>query len=308
MPAYEHRRQNRNYTTTYRMWGEKFETVPFHELRTEEAGHHWTPTAQEVHEMWEARLEDPTAPWYVSPAPERFPPLKTETPREPMPYEIMSVRSVPKYGRNAYERSEYRRRAKNNDFRKLRHVSPAGENRNPPNPTSNDQQPPSTSATHATPSPTAATSPSNKGAAPKSKGLSAQVSSPPVSKKKLTLATPGQATPVGEFKTNVDIEQWRDTVNKELKLESAPSTSSDEYRAYGDERIDYRLYNEMEYTDPENSQINHDMEEDIYQPFGFWDSRKDERDIDDRLVPASDVSDALAVALANGDKVHKIRK
>ena len=83
MPAYEHRRQNRNYTTTYRMWGEKFETLPFHELRTEEAGHHWTPTAQEVHEMWEARLEDPTAPWYVSPAPERFPPLKTETPREP---------------------------------------------------------------------------------------------------------------------------------------------------------------------------------------------------------------------------------
>ena len=113
---------------------------------------------------------------------------------------------------------------------------------------------------------------------------------------------------MGEFKTNVDIEQWRDTVNKELKLERAPSASSDEYRAYGDERIDYRLYNEMEYTDPENSQINHDMEEDIYQPFGFWDSRKDERDIDGRLVPASDVSDALAVALANGDKVHKIRK
>ena len=51
MPAYEHRRKNRNYTTTYRMWGEKFETLPFHELRTEEAGHHWTPTAQEVHEI-----------------------------------------------------------------------------------------------------------------------------------------------------------------------------------------------------------------------------------------------------------------
>ena len=102
MPAYEHRRKNRNYTTTYRMWGEKFETLPFHELRTEEAGHHWTPTAQEVHEMWKARLEDPTA----------------------------------------------------------------------------------------------AASPSYKGAAQKSKGLSVQVSSPPISKKRQETVTPGQATPV----------------------------------------------------------------------------------------------------------------
>ena len=199
MPAYEHRRKNRNYTTTYRMWGEKFETLPFHELRTEEAGHHWTPTAQEIHEIWEARLEDPTAPWYVSPAPERFPPLKTETPREHMPYEIMSVRSVPKCGRNAYERSEYRRRAKNNDSRKLRHVAPAGENRHPPNPTSNDQQPPSTSATHATPSPTAAASPSYKGSAQKSKGLSAQVSSPPVSKKKQNIGNTWSGDPCGRI-------------------------------------------------------------------------------------------------------------
>ena len=106
----------------------------------------------------------------------------------------------------------------------------------------------------------------------------------------------------------MDIEQWRDTVNKELKTESAPSSSSDEYRAYRDERINYRLYNELEYTDPENAQINHDMEEDTYQPFGFWDSRHDERDADGRLVSAPDISDALAVALANGDKINKIRK
>ena len=50
------------------------------------------------------------------------------------------------------------------------------------------------------------------------------------------------------------------------------------------------------------------MEEDSYQPFGFWDSRHDKLNDDRRLVSPSDVSDALAVALANGDKSNKIMK
>ena len=51
-------------------------------------------------------------------------------------------------------------------------------------------------------------------------------------------------------------------VNKELGKESTPSSSSEEYLAYGNERIDYQLYNELDYTDPDNAGINHDMEED----------------------------------------------
>ena len=62
------------------------------------------------------------------------------------------------------------------------------------------------------------------------------------------------------------------------------------------------MYNELDYTDPDNAEINHDMEEDSYQLFGFWDSHYDERDADEKVIPASDVSDALAVTLANGDK------
>ena len=40
---------------------------------------------------------------------------------------------------------------------------------------------------------------------------------------------------------------------KELEI-VAPTTSSDEERPYGEERIDYQLYNE-------NAKITHDMEE-----------------------------------------------
>ena len=106
-----------------------------------------------------------------------------------------------------------------------------------------------------------------------------------------------------------NIEEWRDNVNDVLNLvaPSSSSSSSESPRGYGDERIDYRLYNELEFTDPENAHINHDIEEDSYQPFGFWDSRHDERDTDGRLVPSSDISDALAVALANGES-NKILK
>ena len=82
MPAYEQRRKDRNYTSRYRLCGAEFETLPCHELRTGEAGHHWLPTADDIHEVWECRVEDPTALWYVSPAPERSPPLKKETPWE----------------------------------------------------------------------------------------------------------------------------------------------------------------------------------------------------------------------------------
>ena len=160
-----------------------------------------------------------------------------------MPYAILSVRSVPKYGRNAARTGESLRQAKNNNSRRLRNVSMASENHHTRIPTNKYQQHSSTSVTHATPSSLHTVSPSFKGADRKSKGLSVPVSSPPITKRSQPTATPGQATSFREFKTDIKIEQWRDTINEELGIESVPSSFSEEYRAYEDERIDNRLYN-----------------------------------------------------------------
>ena len=119
MPAYEQRRKDRNYTSRYRLCGAKFETLSCHELRTGEAGHHWLPTTDDIHEVWECRVEDPTAPWYVSYAPERSPPLKKETPREKQSYEILHVRLVPQHGQTAGGNGESRRQATNHNTREL---------------------------------------------------------------------------------------------------------------------------------------------------------------------------------------------
>ena len=56
----------------------------------------------------------------------------------------------------------------------------------------------------------------------------------------------------------------RDTVNEELGIEIKTSTSTEEYLLYGDENIEYRLYNELDYTGQDNANINHDMEEDSF--------------------------------------------
>ena len=347
LPAYDHRRKNRNYITSYDMWEQVFETVPFNELRTEEAGHHWLPTPEEIHDVWQDRLDDPTAPLYRSPAPERFPIMDHEKPQKEVPYEFVCVRSVNREQRAAAATGTPRRRDADNNSEGLKKLSLSGERGRPSRDIPHGLKSPIGRRRHAASS-RAATSPaasprvtsshaasshaassrdasshavssSRTGSSRTTQGLSDQVATPPVAVKKLRLPTPGPATPEATVinKEEEDmaikmenIEEWRDNVNNELNLvaPSYSSASSESPRGYGDERIDYRLYNEMLFTDPDNAHINHDIEEDSYEPFGYWDSRHDERDTDGRLVPSSDVSDALAVALANGESSKILKR
>ena len=305
LPAYDHRRNNRNFITSYDMWEQVFETVPFNELKTEEAGHHWLPTPEEIHDVWQDRLDEPMAPMYRSPAPERFPTMDHEKPQKEMSYEFVCIRSVNREQRAAATTGTPRRRDADNNSDGLKKLSLSGEMGHAALSHATSSHAASSHATsshvassHAASSHDAsshAASSSRPGQSRTTQGLSDQVVKPPVAMKRQRLPTPGPATPVATIVDNNEeedmvvkmenIEEWRDNVNDELNLvaPSSSSSSSESPRGYGDERIDYRLYNELEFTD--NAHINYDIEEDSYQPFGFWDSCHDERDTDGRPCP-----------------------
>ena len=230
LPAYDHRRYNRNYITSYDMWEQVFETVPFNELRTEEAGHHWLPTPEEIYDVWQDRLDDPTVPMYRSPAPERFPTMDHEKPQKEMPYEFVCIRSVNREQRAAATTGTPRRRDADNNSDGLKKLSLSGE--------MGHAALSHAASSHAASSHDAsshAASSSRPGQSRTTQGLSDQVAKPPVAMKRQRLPTPGPATPVATIMDNNEeedmvvkmenIEEWRDNVNDELNL-VAPSSSS----------------------------------------------------------------------------------